>query len=190
MKTTKKETEKLALAWKAMHVACEDLALVAWQARVDILGMMTGREADMIEKSVVITNLSSALEDAKHASRALYAAQQAMNKLCAKGNAKKTNLMNPQRIQLSRKKGFTLPPDTVVVSRPSRWGNPFKDEDLYGATKARRHAHAVEHFARMVREKKDYQLDAQRELRGKNLACWCKPGTPCHADVLLEVANK
>lgn len=30
----------------------------------------------------------------------------------------------------------------------------------------------------------------QRELRGKNLACWCKPGDPCHADVLLELANR
>ena len=29
-----------------------------------------------------------------------------------------------------------------------------------------------------------------RELRGKNLACSCKPGTPCHADVLLELANQ
>lgn len=27
------------------------------------------------------------------------------------------------------------------------------------------------------------------ELRGKNLACWCKPGHPCHADVLLDVAR-
>jgi Domain of unknown function (DUF4326) len=27
------------------------------------------------------------------------------------------------------------------------------------------------------------------ELRGKNLACWCKPGCACHADVLLEIAN-
>ena len=29
----------------------------------------------------------------------------------------------------------------------------------------------------------------RRVLAGKNLACWCKPGTPCHADVLLEIAN-
>jgi len=28
------------------------------------------------------------------------------------------------------------------------------------------------------------------ELRGKNLACWCPIGEPCHADVLLEIANK
>lgn len=31
--------------------------------------------------------------------------------------------------------------------------------------------------------------DIRRELRGKNLACWCKPGSPCHADVLIELAN-
>jgi hypothetical protein len=30
---------------------------------------------------------------------------------------------------------------------------------------------------------------ARLELAGKNLACWCKPGEPCHADVLLEIAN-
>lgn len=26
-------------------------------------------------------------------------------------------------------------------------------------------------------------------LRGRNLACWCKPDAPCHADLLLELAN-
>jgi hypothetical protein len=26
-------------------------------------------------------------------------------------------------------------------------------------------------------------------LRGRDLACWCKPGAPCHADVLLAIAN-
>jgi len=32
-------------------------------------------------------------------------------------------------------------------------------------------------------------VDIAKALRGFNLACWCKPGEPCHADVLLEVAN-
>lgn len=32
--------------------------------------------------------------------------------------------------------------------------------------------------------------DIVSNLRGKNLACWCKPGEPCHADVLLEIANR
>ena len=31
--------------------------------------------------------------------------------------------------------------------------------------------------------------DHLHELRGKNLACWCPLDQPCHADVLLELAN-
>ena len=31
--------------------------------------------------------------------------------------------------------------------------------------------------------------ELRRELRGKNLAWWCPLDEPCHADVLLEVAN-
>jgi len=31
--------------------------------------------------------------------------------------------------------------------------------------------------------------EIRAELRGKNLACWCRIGEPCHADVLLEIAN-
>jgi hypothetical protein len=27
------------------------------------------------------------------------------------------------------------------------------------------------------------------KLAGKNLACWCKEGEPCHADILLRLAN-
>ena len=38
--------------------------------------------------------------------------------------------------------------------------------------------------------RRDLILARLPELRGKNLACWCKPGTPCHTDVLLELANK
>jgi len=30
---------------------------------------------------------------------------------------------------------------------------------------------------------------AKIELEGKNLACWCKVGQPCHGDVLLHVAS-
>jgi hypothetical protein len=38
--------------------------------------------------------------------------------------------------------------------------------------------------------KRQVILNRLPELRGKNLACWCKPGSPCHADVLLDLANK
>ena len=30
---------------------------------------------------------------------------------------------------------------------------------------------------------------AKRHLQGKDLACWCPLDQPCHADVLLELAN-
>ena len=56
---------------------------------------------------------------------------------------------------------------------------------------------AVDEFRRMVhapaeRKRHGYPSDAEikRELRGKNLACWCPDGGPCHADVLLEIANE
>ncbi len=35
----------------------------------------------------------------------------------------------------------------------------------------------------------DLAAAARRELRGKNLACWCKAGQSCHGDILLEIAN-
>ncbi|WP_019732123.1 DUF4326 domain-containing protein [Mycobacterium avium] len=32
--------------------------------------------------------------------------------------------------------------------------------------------------------------DVVDELAGHDLACWCPPDQPCHADVLLELANQ
>lgn len=87
-----------------------------------------------------------------------------------------------KRIQLSRKKGFKLPPNTVVVSRPSKWGNPFKVGRDGNAQVC------VNAYREWLRAHISLSLKVD-ELRGKNLACWCKPGEPCHADVLLEIAN-
>jgi hypothetical protein len=92
----------------------------------------------------------------------------------------------PQRIQLSRRKGWRLPPNTVVVSRPSKWGNPFKATDYYSV------AQAVEDYWGWLLFDTDGQKvleAARRELRGKNLACWCEAGSPCHADALLELVS-
>lgn len=88
-----------------------------------------------------------------------------------------------------------MPANTVVVSRPSKWGNPFKVErkgplkDLREGMDA---AEAKEAFAMMMETGGLAYCNAEnvrRELKGKNLACWCKIGTPCHADVLLKIAN-
>lgn len=110
--------------------------------------------------------------------------------------------MKPARIQLSRKKGFNLQEHSlsvnglpaVKVDRSTKWGNPF----AIGAGPMLRHAldheGAVGFFRQMMsdpqlREEAGYPNDLS-PLRGKNLGCWCKPGAACHADVLLELANR
>lgn len=99
--------------------------------------------------------------------------------------------MTPQRIQLSRKKGWRLPPNTVVVARPSIFGNPYKVGGIDHRTSERiiDAAHAV----RLYIERGiplALKPEIRSRLRGKNLACWCPLDAPCHADVLLELANK
>lgn len=102
-----------------------------------------------------------------------------------------------QRVQLSRKAGWRKPENTVSVARPGKWGNPFP---VGGTGPMERFAAdqegAVGHFRQMMvdpelRAAAGYPSDEEIKstLRGKNLACWCRLGTPCHADVLLEIAN-
>ena len=100
----------------------------------------------------------------------------------------------PRRIELSRKKGWRLPPNTVDVSRPTKWGNPgeVRRGPLRKLTDDASPAEAVEAFKMMLAEgiTPPFALaNIREELAGKNLACWCKIGTPCHADVLLRLAN-
>jgi len=80
-----------------------------------------------------------------------------------------------------------MPPNTVKVCRPGKWGNPFK----VGQPGISTAEDAVARF-RAVFESPEFchlRDEIRRELRGKNLACWCKAGAPCHADVLLSLAN-
>jgi uncharacterized protein DUF4326 len=106
-----------------------------------------------------------------------------------------------QRVRLQRAKGWRKPPNTVVVSRPSRFGNPFAMADAMqrdpALTKAEARRVVVDEFRRMTRSAKERERqgypgndEIKRELRGKNLACWCPEDGPCHADVLLEIANE
>lgn len=106
-----------------------------------------------------------------------------------------------RRVQLSRKKGWKMPPNTVKVSRPSKWGNPITVQGFYDAgysgsiDVARQHCvdgfrawmAGLRHWSHGI--PMPYPPDAN-ELRGKNLACFCPLGSPCHADVLLEMANR
>lgn len=98
----------------------------------------------------------------------------------------------PRRVQLSRKKGWKMPENTVHVARPSRWGNPF----VIGEDGVPDAASAVAAFRELLGPQPENVVplymtaeDITRDLRGKNLACWCRLDAPCHADVLLELAN-
>lgn len=102
----------------------------------------------------------------------------------------------PLRIQLSRAKGWRLPAGAISVARPTKWGNPWT---IVGGRRAGFNGTDAE-VAGMVVAMFRNGLAANlpvvatiaadlHQLRGKSLACWCPLGQPCHADVLLELAN-
>lgn len=132
----------------------------------------------------------------------------------------------PERVQLRRTKGWRMPPNTVKVSRPSIWGNPYivgqrgqlvfepmTDAELLAfdfkpkkividghvGTATRVPPNRVIPFERPLtiedvlllyhKHVLEKRLDLA-PLRGKNLACWCKLSEPCHADILLDLANR
>lgn len=94
---------------------------------------------------------------------------------------------HPTRVQLRRTWGWRMPPNTVKVDRTTRWGNPYQGD---GANPDR--AMLVRLFREYIArpEQAAKRAAIRTELRGRNLACWCPPGEPCHADVLLELANR
>lgn len=106
----------------------------------------------------------------------------------------------PERIQLSRARGWRKPADAIVVARPSRWGNPFRvgwPHRLNGGRPIEDRTCAVELYTMHTDLMGSYELDVdevRQVLGGHDLACWCPlpaPGEPdvCHAAVLLEIAN-
>lgn len=109
----------------------------------------------------------------------------------------------PIRVQLSRRKGWRMPPNTVKVDRTTQWGNPYiigEPVDLRCAKRwgfllkfteyqALDRDDAVRSFKHLLAFDDAGVYMIRKELRGKNLACWCPLDQPCHADVLLEIAN-
>ncbi|WP_022699377.1 DUF4326 domain-containing protein [Euryhalocaulis caribicus] len=102
-------------------------------------------------------------------------------------------MTGPRRIQLSRKKGWRLPEGAVSVARPHAFSNPYRIGNPHPKTGA---AMTREDVIALFRERALaptagflYRENVRRELAGKDLACWCPLDQPCHADVLLEIAN-
>lgn len=93
-----------------------------------------------------------------------------------------------------------MPEGAVYVGRPTKWGNPFTTTANMGSRSQPEYWNAekcVEMFRfTMCRTNRDgivtdfemTEVDLN-PLRGKDLACWCRLDQPCHADVLLELAN-
>lgn len=112
----------------------------------------------------------------------------------------------PARIQLSRRAGWRKPEGAIVVARPTRWGNPFTvgsphiaDADRAVQFYANWLSNTVDEKGRYAHGDTDYfgaesaarpTHGAIRDaLAGHDLACWCPLDQPCHADVLLRIAN-
>jgi hypothetical protein len=123
----------------------------------------------------------------------------------------------PRRIQRLRTKGWRMPDGAIYVGRPTRWGNPFRvikmkesgwgyrglgntcwsadDDSPWSKSDAAKYA--VDAFRDMKVNwstgqpaRSIYNRDAEIVLAGHDLACWCPLDEPCHADVLLDIANR
>jgi Domain of unknown function (DUF4326) len=97
-------------------------------------------------------------------------------------------MTKPKRIQRSRAKGWKMPANAIYVGRPTVWGNPYVvgSQLMNGETLTAEKAVALyeQHLADNFSER-----DIRHCLHGKDLACWCALDEPCHADVLLRIAN-
>ncbi len=118
----------------------------------------------------------------------------------------------PKRIQRKRTKGWRKPEDAIYIGRPSKWGNPYSEGQKFEwlpflrlaaagivkhgdplpspATELTR-PQAIDMYRVYIFEctmKNPHYFDIE-QLRGKDLMCWCPLDQPCHADVLLEIAN-
>ena len=94
--------------------------------------------------------------------------------------------MTAKRIQRRRTRGWRMPPGAVYVGRPTKWGNPFPVGEPGEDGLPMDRSETVARYRRYIGTRSD--LDP-RELRGKDLVCWCPLEEPCHADVLLQRAN-
>lgn len=70
----------------------------------------------------------------------------------------------------------------IYVGRPSKWGNPF----IIGKDGTR--AEVIEKYRQYLLSSPAL-ISALPELKGKSLICHCSP-LACHADILMEFANK
>ena len=105
-------------------------------------------------------------------------------------------LGEPVRIQRQRTKGWRMPEGAIYVGRPTRWGNRWRVDDELGRGLLWDAETVVELYRIDITTNGSSDEAAVgwlryylAPLRGHDLACWCPLDQPCHADVLLELAN-
>lgn len=88
-----------------------------------------------------------------------------------------------KRVQRKRTAGWRMPPNTIYVGRPTKWGNPYKlsEYPLHQVLQL------YENWIRVQLLDHPCLLD---ELKGKDLACWCPLDKPCHVDVILKILSE
>jgi hypothetical protein len=107
--------------------------------------------------------------------------------------------VTPQRIQRRRTKGWRMPEGAVYVGRPTEWGNPWTvgwlvlttAQTAPGLERVQEFVLTPDLAVALYRAAFTPDLDdIRRDLAGRDLVCWCPLDQPCHADVLLELANR
>ena len=94
-------------------------------------------------------------------------------------------MARPKRVQRHRTKGWRKPAAAVVVTRWSKWSNPF----IIGEAGIPDAEAAVQLYRMFLRIPGNPLVPLLPELTGHDLMCWCPPDQPCHADILLKLAN-
>lgn len=77
-----------------------------------------------------------------------------------------------------------MPGNTVYVGRPGKWGNP------YGKNTGHTVQESIQLFRDYLNNNPELVAEATETFTGHDLACWCPPNQPFHADVWLEKLNQ
>lgn len=105
-----------------------------------------------------------------------------------------------KRVQRKRTKGYKMPENTKYVGRPTKWGNPFRAEELGAEESVKRYKECIlnnamcyyyidEIEASIQFDRFKWMAENLEQLRGLDLACFCSLSSPCHADTLIELLS-
>ena len=87
----------------------------------------------------------------------------------------------------NQRSNTTMPPPkgAIYIGRPTIWGNPFPVSEWGGVQQS------IDKYKEWIMQPEQAFLRAamRRELKGKDLVCWCAPRI-CHGDIVLEIANE